>query len=127
MEALNNTFSKVTDTGLNTTFNKLDKDCLNSTFNKLKGSDTFTQDCNGTVDISEMVMDGGRNGDVTTGARNGDLNSTFNKSRGLNSTFNRNTDTNGAVNNTFNMRTGTSGRKMSEDRLSSASSRLVII
>lgn len=122
MEALNNTFSKVTDTGLNTTFNKLDKDCLNSTFNKLKGSDTFTQDCNGTVDISEMVMDGGRNGDVTTGARNGDLNSTFNKSRGLNSTFNRNTDTNGAVNNTFNMRTGTSGRKMSEDRLSSASS-----
>lgn len=125
---LNTTYDRETE-GNNATFDMGDK--LNSTFNKTSEiiTDNHCNELNATYDRNTSVAQDGLNSTFTRNGRGGAgaLNATFERG-GNNATFNRGEIQPGFLNATFekdggSVNGGANHRKMSEDRLSSASSR----
>ena len=124
---LNTTYDRETE-GNNATFDMGDK--LNSTFNKTSDiiTDNHCNELNATYDRNTSVTQDGLNSTFTRNGRGGAaLNATFERG-GNNATFNRGEIQPGFLNATFEkdggiVNGGANHRKMSEDRLSSASSR----
>lgn len=126
---LNTTYDRDND-GKNATFDMGDK--LNSTFNKTSDiiTDNHCNELNATYERNTSVTQDGLNSTFTRNGRGGGggaHNATFERG-GNNATFNRGEIQPGLLNATFekdggSVNGGANHRKMSEDRLSSASSR----
>ena len=124
---LNTTYDRETE-GNNATFDMGDK--FSSTFNKTSDiiTDNHCNELNATYDRNSSVAQDGLNSTFTrNGKGGGSHNATFERG-GNNATFNRGETQPGFLNTTFEkdggaVNGGANHRKMSEDRLSSASSR----
>ena len=121
---LNTTYERGKEAGGNSTFTTSDK--MDGTFNKTSDmlTDNQCNELNSTYDRNVLIKDG-LNSTFTRNGSDGN-NVTFERG-GNNATFNRGDIQNAALNSTFDKEAGGHGsanhRKMSEDRLSSASSR----
>ena len=117
---MNTTFDQleISDVGPDLTYSNITGEKINSTFNRTSEVNLTNSHCDEDKNVLNSTFD-------KIGLKES-LNSTFTRGASMqafNSTFNRTNPESAVINTTFEKETPGEQRKMSEDRLSSASSR----